>query len=271
MSLTYLYRVRFFRPQMLHHVDEQQTVGQLEACGEDMRQKGDTAHDPSPAAIRIKVLQRRRGSFRMKGRMLEKHRNISDRTRSEAVAVAQQFNNWDVSLLQPNHSHPSAMNLRYTALSFANFVPIRGNGSSRVPQWHSSRPLLQTTTTCCGGLLLCWPPPPLQMISIPGEIGEVSSELTFQWISPYSFLHRIPMPHVLFTCRIVLVSTPARRSPGTFRCRRWNSLSSSDGHAESSSSWYRLWDVVPLKAACTGWWEWNSKKKERKEKQERVE
>lgn len=43
--------------QMLHGVQEHQTVGQLETGGEDVGQKSNTAHDPAPTSVRVKVLK----------------------------------------------------------------------------------------------------------------------------------------------------------------------------------------------------------------------
>lgn len=48
---------------MFHRVKEHQTVGQLKAGGEDMRQKGDTAHDPTPSAVRVEMLKRKKESL----------------------------------------------------------------------------------------------------------------------------------------------------------------------------------------------------------------
>lgn len=44
--------------QMLYGVQEHQTVGQLETGGEDVGQKSNTAHDPAPTSVRVKVLKR---------------------------------------------------------------------------------------------------------------------------------------------------------------------------------------------------------------------
>lgn len=42
--------------QMLYGVQEHQTVRQLETGGEDVGQKSNTAHDPAPTPVRVKVL-----------------------------------------------------------------------------------------------------------------------------------------------------------------------------------------------------------------------
>ena len=55
-SLTYLYGFLVVT-QMPHRVEEHQTVGQLETGRQDMGEEGDTAHDPAPATVRVKVLQ----------------------------------------------------------------------------------------------------------------------------------------------------------------------------------------------------------------------
>lgn len=44
--------------QMLDSVQEHQTVRQLETGGEDVGQKSNTAHDPAPTSVRVKVLKR---------------------------------------------------------------------------------------------------------------------------------------------------------------------------------------------------------------------
>lgn len=43
--------------QMLHGVEQQQAVAELEARGENVHQKGDATDDPAPAAVRIEVLR----------------------------------------------------------------------------------------------------------------------------------------------------------------------------------------------------------------------
>lgn len=43
--------------QMLHGIEQQQAIAELEARGENVHQKGDATDDPAPAAVRVKVLR----------------------------------------------------------------------------------------------------------------------------------------------------------------------------------------------------------------------
>lgn len=53
-ALTRLHRL--ILSQMTYRIQQQQAVGQLEAGGQYVRQKSNAAHDPTPSAVRIEVL-----------------------------------------------------------------------------------------------------------------------------------------------------------------------------------------------------------------------
>lgn len=42
--------------QMLHGIEQQQTIAQLQARGQNVDQKGHAADDPAPTAIGIEIL-----------------------------------------------------------------------------------------------------------------------------------------------------------------------------------------------------------------------